>query len=276
MKHDLILLREALEQLSPDEATAHDLLAALRRIEKEYERATFQSARASDEKVVMSTLLAKTSDDLLEAVRRAEAANRSKSAFLANMSHELRTPLNAIIGYTDLLLTQIYGDLNEKQRDRLQRVMANGNHLLRLINDILDLSKIEAGKYELHLEAVPVREMLENTLFAVRDLADQNANQLDLIVENELGAMRTDRTRLKQILFNLLSNACKFTREGQVSLRAWRRAEHAQEWLHFEIVDSGIGIDAGQLQRIFDEFEQADTSPTRLHGGAGPPPPPPP
>ncbi|NJL94296.1 MAG: response regulator, partial [Anaerolineae bacterium] len=196
-------------------------------------------------------------------------ANRAKSAFLANMSHELRTPMNAIIGYTDLVLSGMYGEVPEKQRDRLERVMNNSRHLLSLINDVLDLSKIEAGKMQLHLESFPVVSMLESVVGTAQALIDKNRNLLVLDLEGDLGYMVADVTRVRQVLFNLLSNAAKFTHDGQITLRTTVMERDGREWLLFAVADTGIGIEQEKLNEIFEEFIQADASTTRQYGGTG-------
>jgi signal transduction histidine kinase/DNA-binding response OmpR family regulator/sensor domain CHASE-containing protein len=202
---------------------------------------------------------------LERAKNEAEAANRAKSTFLANMSHELRTPMNAIIGYTTLVLDGIYGDISEKQRDRLQRVVDNGQHLLSLINNVLDLSKIEAGKIELVLEDFAIRPLVEDVVSSVRPLIEKNSNELILEIPQDIGHMYTDMTRLRQILFNLLGNASKFTEKGQITLSI----ERTPNLLRMSIKDTGIGITPEQLQHIFIEFTQADSTTTRKYGGTG-------
>ncbi len=201
-----------------------------------------------------------------QARHAAEAASRAKSTFLANMSHELRTPLNAIIGYTNLLLSGIYGEVNEKQQDRLSRVMSSGQHLLGIISDVLDLSKIEAGKMEVYLENFPVNDMLDTILESVTLLAEKNNNKLNLHISPELGMMYSDVVKLRQILFNLLSNAAKFTQNGTITFKAYA---DDSDILRFEVKDTGIGMKPEQLDKIFEEFSQADSSTTREFGGTG-------
>ncbi len=198
-----------------------------------------------------------------EAAREAaEAANRAKSAFLANMSHELRTPLSAVIGYTELLEEESEDPaiLND-----LGKIRSNAKHLLSLINDVLDLSKVEANKMELFAETVALAPLLEEVAATVDPLVKTKANALTLDLGDDLGAMRTDAVKLRQCLFNLLGNACKFTEHGQITLRVRRDAD----WLSFAIEDTGIGMSPEQLQRLFQRFTQADESTTRKFGGTG-------
>jgi adenylate cyclase len=204
-------------------------------------------------------------------VARDEAmeASRTKSSFLANMSHELRTPLNAIIGLTELLCDNAARFGTEKALEPLRRVLRAGRHLLSLINDILDLSKIEAGKMDLTLESVAIRPVVDEMLGTARPLAEQNKNALELDCPEEVGSVHADNMRLRQILLNLLSNACKFTKAGTVRLRVASTSEAGRGWIDFAVSDSGIGMTEEQLGRLFQEFTQADASTTRQFGGTG-------
>ncbi len=196
----------------------------------------------------------------------AEAANRAKSAFLANMSHELRTPLSAVIGYTELLEE----DAEEPSMIAdLGKIKGNARHLLRLINDVLDLSKVEANKMELYLEVVEVGAFLADAAGTVGPLVREKANGLTLDVPDDLGTMRTDAVKLRQCLFNLLGNACKFTENGRITLRARRDRDSLGEWLVLAVEDTGIGMTQEQLERLFQRFTQADESTTRRYGGTG-------
>lgn len=206
--------------------------------------------------------LAIARDDALE-------ANRTKSAFMANMSHELRTPLNAIIGYTNLLISGTYGTTNEKQIDRLQRVLDNGQHLLALINDVLDLSKIEAGKMELYLEDFDVTDLLDNVISTAQPLAERHQNELIKRYSVDMGIMHSDVTKVRQILFNLISNAAKFTEQGTITVYVREEVIDHKPGLQFDVVDSGIGMTQEQQEQIFQEFVQADISTTRKYGGTG-------
>ena len=197
-----------------------------------------------------------------EAVR----ANRTKSAFLANMSHELRTPLNAVIGYSEFLIEEMEADGDEHLAD-LEKILTAGHHLLSLINDILDLSKIEAGKVELDIEECELRTILAEIESTAAPLAADNDNEL--IVETEINdvTMKTDVTKLRQVLFNLLSNASKFTSDGTIQLAV--REHRAGESLRFTVRDTGIGMSEEELGKVFSAFQQADTSTTREYGGTG-------
>jgi CheY-like chemotaxis protein/two-component sensor histidine kinase len=185
------------------------------------------------------------------------------------MSHELRTPLNAIIGLTELLCDNAARFGTEKALEPLRRVLRAGRRLLNLINGILDLSKIEAGKMDLTLENVAIRPVVEEVLGTARPLADQNRNTLELDCADAIGSVYADSIRLRQILLNLLSNSCKFTKEGTVRLRVTRTRETGQGWVEFAISDTGIGMTEEQLGRLFQEFSQADASTTRQFGGTG-------
>ncbi len=201
-----------------------------------------------------------------QARRLAEAANGAKSSFLANMSHELRTPLNAIIGYAEMLEEDIADPV---QRADLQKIHGSGKHLLGLINDVLDLSKIEAGKAELHVEVFDVAQLVDQVVSTMRPLLDKNANRFELRLQEPLGVMSSDSTRLRQVLLNLLSNAAKFTLKGEVILAVRRETGERGGWLCFEVMDSGIGMTPEQLSRVFQPFVQADPSTTRNYGGTG-------
>jgi signal transduction histidine kinase/DNA-binding response OmpR family regulator len=201
--------------------------------------------------------------------RQLEVADRHKSEFLANMSHELRTPLNAIIGYSEMLQEDA-ADLGAEQLiDDLQKINAAGKHLLELINAVLDLSKIEAGKMELYLESFEVAGLVRDIAAVIQPLAAKNGNRLDVRCPEGIGTMRADLTKVRQALFNLLSNACKFTDHGTVTLAVAREAADGQDVMVFDVTDTGIGMTAEQLERLFEAFSQADAATTRKYGGTG-------
>jgi len=201
--------------------------------------------------------------------RQLELADRHKSEFLANMSHELRTPLNAIIGYSEMLQEDAV-DLGAGQfTDDLKRINAAGKHLLELINAVLDLSKIEAGKMELYLERFEVAGLVRDIAAVIQPLAAKNANRLEVHCADAVGVMRADLTKVRQALFNLLSNACKFTDRGTVTLAVSREAGDRPESVVFRVSDTGIGMTPEQLARLFEAFSQADAATTRKYGGTG-------
>jgi signal transduction histidine kinase len=207
--------------------------------------------------------------EIEEKGRELEVAGRYKSEFLANMSHELRTPLNAIIGYSEMLEEEA-GDLGQGAFvPDLQKIHGAGKHLLSLINNVLDLSKIEAGKMDLYLENFAIASMVQEVVATVKPLVEKNGNALDVHCADDLGTMRADLTKLRQTLFNLLSNASKFTERGTVTLRAGRESVNGGEWISFSVRDTGIGMSPEQTSKLFQAFTQADASTTRKYGGTG-------
>ena len=208
-------------------------------------------------------------DHLTVARDQAMEATRTKSQFLANMSHELRTPLNAIIGITEMLEEDVRDDGQDDYIEPLERVCGAGKHLLHLINEILDLSKVEAGRIELHFEDIDVAELIGVLRTTVQPLADKNGNRLTVHCPDAFGAIHADLTRVRQIVLNLLSNACKFTEGGEVSLTVARQTAGGKDWIQFVVADTGIGMTPEQQARLFQEFSQADSSTTRKYGGTG-------
>jgi PAS domain S-box-containing protein len=207
--------------------------------------------------------------DLARARDDALAASKAKSQFLANMSHELRTPLNAIIGYSEMLKEEALEQGNNMLATDLKKIFGAGHHLLGLINDILDLSKIEAGKISIFAEKMSVTTLVNESIELIQPLAQKNANQVTVIGIENAGEIITDVVKLKQILFNLLSNACKFTRDGEIILEISRRQENEYGKILFNIRDTGIGMSGIEVDKLFEYFSQADPSTTRQYGGTG-------
>jgi PAS domain S-box-containing protein len=208
-------------------------------------------------------------EEVLSAMQAAEDASRTKSAFLASMSHELRTPLNAIIGYTEMLIEEAEDTGQQSTVPDLQKILSAARHLLALINEILDLSKIEADKMDLCLEAIDVRAMLEEVVTTVRPLALRNGNRIETSFDEPLGLLHADLTRIRQVLFNLISNACKFTEKGTITLLARREACADGDWLELSVADTGIGMTSEQLGKLFQAFTQASAGTSRKYGGTG-------
>lgn len=214
-----------------------------------------------------ATVMVRTAE-LMRACDDAEAASRAKSEFLANMSHELRTPLNAIIGYSELVIE----DLDEQgvpAVNDVRKIRTAGEHLLELIGDILDLSKIEAGKMSVDLDVVSVKHLLDEIAMTVQPLVKRNKNAFEVEMGGNIGSVRTDPIKIRQILMNLLSNAAKFTNNGKVRLSAARELVDRGETLVVRVEDTGIGISEEQKNRLFQPFVQGDSSRTRKYGGTG-------
>src|SRR6266851_123834 len=219
-----------------------------------------------DELGTLAANLNRMSDELGRLYDQLEAANRHKSEFLANMSHELRTPLNAVIGFSDVLLERTFGDVNPKQEQYVSIILTSGRHLLSLINDILDLSKIEAGRMELELTSFDLAMAIENTITLVRDRAARHSQNLVMDLAPELGEYVGDERKFKQILLNLLSNAVKFTPDGG---RIGVRAARTDDAVEISVSDTGIGIAPEDQEAVFEEFRQVGTDYVRKREGTG-------
>jgi signal transduction histidine kinase/CheY-like chemotaxis protein len=206
--------------------------------------------------------------ELEEARELSEVANRTKSQFLANMSHELRTPLNAIIGYSEILQEDAVDNGQEQLVPDLKKIEGAGRHLLGLINDILDLSKVEAGKMDVFIEEIDLSSLLDEVKSIIAPLVAKNGNELEVRLADHVGRMRTDRTKLKQCLLNVLSNASKFTQDGKLTVQV-RRFETDGPKIEIVISDTGIGMNEDQIGRLFQAFSQADASTTKKFGGTG-------
>ena len=206
-------------------------------------------------------------DEIQDKSRQLAAASRHKSQFLANMSHELRTPLNAIIGVSEMLRE----DAQAAQQDvePLDRVLGAGRHLLALINDVLDLSKIEAGRMELHLESFPLAPLIADVVRTVEPLASKNANRVAVHCDAAIGTLHADQMRLRQALLNLMSNANKFTEKGTITVAARQGRERGRDWITLAVADTGIGMTGEQMGRLFQEFSQASSATASKYGGTG-------
>jgi signal transduction histidine kinase len=213
--------------------------------------------------------LAEVVERLRFSQQQVEAATRAKSEFLANMSHELRTPLNAITLYSELLHENAVEAKREDEAADLTRIRQASKHLLGLINDVLDLSKVEAGKMELHLETFAIKPVLQELAATIEGLVRKNGNQLTVRISDHVGAMHADLTKTRQILFNLLSNAAKFTSNGRVILHVRRLSSVDRESIEFVVEDTGIGLTDEQQTRLFRPFAQGDASIARQYGGTG-------
>jgi signal transduction histidine kinase len=206
-------------------------------------------------------------DEIQDKSRQLAEASQHKSQFLANMSHELRTPLNAIIGVTEMLRED--AEAAKQDLEPLDRVLGAGRHLLALINDILDLSKIEAGRMELSLGSFALPPLINEVVKTIEPLAAKNGNQIAVYCDPAIGMMHADQMRLRQALLNLMSNANKFTEKGTVTIAAHQVQENGRDWITLSVADTGIGMTAEQMGKLFQEFSQASSKTASKYGGTG-------
>jgi len=244
------------------------MIVLMRRVVRRFSDRQIDLATTFADQAVIAIENVRLFYEIQEKSRQLELASQHKSQFLASMSHELRTPLNAIIGLTEMMCTNAARFGTEKAQEPLRRVNAAGTHLLGLINQVLDLSKIEAGKLELNPQSLHLAPLIDEVVGTARQLAEQNENRMVVETQENLGALTVDPMRLRQILLNLLSNACKFTKQGEVALQV-RKVVDGHNWIEFAVEDSGIGMTAEQQTKLFQDFIQADSLTTRRYGGTG-------
>jgi signal transduction histidine kinase len=244
------------------------MIVLMRRVVRRFSDQQIDLATAFADQAVIAIENVRLFYEIQEKSRQLQLASQHKSQFVSSMSHELRTPLNAIIGLADMLLANTAHFGTEKAQEPLRRLHAAGTHLLGLINQVLDLSKIEAGKLELNPQTVEIGPLIDEVIGTARQLAEQNKNSLALETQENLGALTIDPMRLRQILLNLLSNACKFTKEGAVTLRA-RKVTNGRDWVELTVCDTGIGMTPEQQAKLFEEFSQAEATTAQRFGGTG-------
>jgi signal transduction histidine kinase len=244
------------------------IIVLMRRMVRPFTERQIELATTFADQAVIAIENVRLFDEIQDKNRQLAEASENKSQFVSSVSHELRTPLNAIIGLTEMMVTNAARFGTEKALEPLQRVNRAGTRLLGLINQVLDLSKIEAGKLELNPQTVQLVPLIHEVVGTARQLADQNKNRLTAEVPDDLGSLTVDPMRLRQVLFNLLSNACKFTKEGEVRLKA-KRLVDGRNRIELAVADSGIGMTPQQQAKIFEEFTQADASTAHRFGGTG-------
>jgi len=244
------------------------VLTVVRREPRAFTQKQIELAETFADQAVIAIENARLFDEIQDKNRQLAEASQNKSQFVSSMSHELRTPLNAIIGLTEMMVKNAARFGTEKAQEPLQRVNRAGTHLLGLINQVLDLSKIEAGKLELNPQTVQLAPLINEVIGTAGQLAEQNKNRLVVDAQENLGALTVDPMRLRQILLNLLSNACKFTKAGEVKLTA-RKVSNGSNFIEFAVSDTGIGMTAEQQTKLFEEFSQADATTAQRFGGTG-------
>jgi len=244
------------------------VIVLIRRTVRPFTERQIELATTFADQAVIAIENVRLFDEIQDKSRQLQLASENKSQFVSSMSHELRTPLNAIIGLTEMMVKNAARFGTEKAQEPLQRVNRAGTHLLGLINQVLDLSKIEAGKLELNPQTVQLAPLIKDVVDTAGQLAEQNKNRLVVNAQENLGALTVDPMRLRQILLNLLSNACKFTKAGEVKLAA-RKVNNGSSFVEFAVSDTGIGMTAEQQAKLFEEFTQADASTAQRFGGTG-------
>src|SRR5262245_25830151 len=250
------------------EGTPIGMIVLMRRVVRRFSDRQIDLATTFADQAAIAIENVRLFDEIQDKSRQLETASKHKSQFVASMSHELRTPLNAIIGLTEMMVTNATRLGTEKAQEPLQRVNRAGTHLLGLINQVLDLSKIEVGKLEFNPQTVQLAPLINEVIGTAGQLAEKNKNRLVVDAQENLGVLTVDPMRLRQILLNLLNNACKFTKQGEVKLRA-RRVVDGRDWIELAVVDTGIGMTAEQQAKLFEEFSQVDAATAQRFGGTG-------